>query len=102
MPAWQPIPGETPIDPSGLKIPGVTTRRELSIVEAENIRKAVVKYLAARPSERAAPFDFHWCLRLHQEMFGDVWEWAGVPRSRDGYNIGVLFHTGYFTDEIKK
>jgi hypothetical protein len=67
MPAWQPIPGETPIDPSGLKILGVTNRRELNIVEAENIRKAVVKYLAASPSERTAPFDFGWCVRLQSQ-----------------------------------
>lgn len=93
MPALQPIPSETPIAPSGLKILGVTNRRELNIVEAENIRKAVVKYLAASPSERTAPFDFGWCVRLHKEMFGDVWEWAGVPRTRDGCSIGVPFHT---------
>lgn len=54
MPAWQSIPGETPIDPSGLKIRGITTRKELNVVEAENIRKAVVKYLAARPAEKTA------------------------------------------------
>jgi hypothetical protein len=37
--AWEAIPGETPIDTSGLKIRGVRTRDELDTVEAENIRK---------------------------------------------------------------
>ena len=43
---------ETPIDLSAL-LPrvkaSVRSRRDLNIVEAENIRHAVVKYLAARP-----------------------------------------------------
>ena len=77
---WTPIPGETPIDVSGLKVSGVTNRRELSVVEAANIRLAIVKYLSATPSKRKAPFTYDWCLRLHREMFGSVWEWAGKPR----------------------
>ena len=28
---WKPIPGETPIDVSGLKVSGVTNRDQLSI-----------------------------------------------------------------------
>ena len=51
--------------------------------EAENIRKATVKYLAARPSERLAPFNFDWLLKFHKEMFGDVWSWAGKLRTTD-------------------
>lgn len=91
MDKWHSIPGETPIDPSGLKIRGITTRSELNAVEAENIRKAVVKYLSAKPSRRLAPFDLAWCQRLHQEMFGDVWEWAGTIRTRD-LNLGIPFY----------
>lgn len=83
-----PIDGETLIDISGLRIAGVTNRRELNAVEAENIRKAVVKYLAGRVSERVAPFDFDWILRLHRQMLGDVWDWAGAIRSRD-LNLGA-------------
>lgn len=83
-----PIPGETPIDDvSGLKIPGITTRAELNIFEAQNIEKAVAKYLTIRPSARSAPFTDDWVLSLHQEMFGDVWDWAGIPRTRD-LNLG--------------
>jgi len=86
------IPGETPIDDaSGLKVKGIITRRELSACEAENIRKATVKYLAARPSRRSARFDLVWVRRLHREMFGDVWKWAGTFRTAP-LNIGVPAH----------
>lgn len=89
---WDTLPGETPIDDiSGLKIKDVRTRIELATVEAENVRKAVLKYLAAKPSHRIAPFDFTWSLKLHKEMFGDVWEWAGRPRQID-LNLGVSWH----------
>ena len=47
MSQWNPIPGETPIaDISGLIPKHVTSRAQLNIVEAENIRKVIVKYLA--------------------------------------------------------
>jgi Fic-DOC domain mobile mystery protein B len=89
MSLFDPIPGETPIDDvSELKVKGITTRGELAIHEAENIRKALVKYLAAKPSRRIAPFDYAWSLRLHEEMFGDVWAWAGRLR-KSNVNIGV-------------
>jgi len=89
MTGWQTLPGETPIgDISGLKVSGVATRSELNKIEAENIRKAVVKYLAAKPSRRTAPFDLPWVLQLHREMLGDVWAWAGTIRTTVT-NIGV-------------
>jgi Fic-DOC domain mobile mystery protein B len=86
---FETIPGETPIDDlSGLKVEGITTRAELNPVEAENIRKAVVKYLAGKPSRRSARFDLKWVLQLHREMLGDVWDWAGSARTTPT-NIGV-------------
>ena len=89
MPPWEPIPGETPIDDiSGLKVPGIATRKELNRLEAENIKKAVLKYLAKRPSRRSAPFDLSWSQKLHHEMFGKVWKWAGEIRRSDK-TIGV-------------
>jgi len=57
MPDWTPIPGETPIsDLSFLKVKGITTRRELIVHEAENIRKATIHFLAERPTRKSAPF----------------------------------------------
>ena len=89
MSAWPSRPGETPIDPSGLKKRGsVTNRRELSAIEAANINEAFLKYLASKPTSRSAPFDYEWFLQLHREMFRDVWTWAGALRTRDA-NIGV-------------
>ena len=92
---WPSIPGETPIDLSHLtanvKARGITTRQELSSLEAQNIAKSFIKYLAAKPSPRLAPFDYSWSLRLHKEMFGEVWEWAGSIRTADG-NLGVPFY----------
>jgi Fic-DOC domain mobile mystery protein B len=88
---WRPIGGETPIDISGLKVSGVTNRRELNVVEAENIRKPIAKYLLGRPTAQTAPFTYSWLLSLHEEMFGGVWEWAGRQR-RCQLNIGCAPH----------
>jgi Fic-DOC domain mobile mystery protein B len=89
MALWDPIPGETPIeDISGLIPKGVSTRAQLNAAEAENIRKAVMRYLVAKPSRRQAPFTLEWCYKLHKQMFGDVWSWAGRPR-RSELNLGV-------------
>jgi len=86
---WEQPHGETPIDPSGLRKRGsIRNRRELSTAEALNINRAFRKYLASKPSSRSARFDHEWSLKLHREMFGDVWTWAGVVRTRD-LNLGV-------------
>jgi Fic-DOC domain mobile mystery protein B len=83
------IPGETPIDDvSELKIKGISLRRELNGYEAKNILKAVIKYLSKKPSRRLAPFDFSWQKRLHKEMLGEVWGWAGRLRT-SRLNIGI-------------
>jgi Fic-DOC domain mobile mystery protein B len=84
-----PTPGETPIDDlSGLKVKGISLRKELSALEAENIRKATQKYFVGRLTRKKARLDYAWLLRLHKEMFGDVWTWAGRLRGHDT-NIGV-------------
>ena len=92
MDKWQNIPGETPInDISGLILRNVTTRSQLNDLEAENIRKAVVIYLAAKPTKRQAPFTLNWIYKLHQQMFGYVWAWAGTKRTVE-LNFGVPVH----------
>jgi fido (protein-threonine AMPylation protein) len=81
---WQPIDGETPVDDlSYLKNKSRKTRRQVAEDEAENIRKAVVKLLASKPSSRTAPFDYPWMLNVHRLMYGDVWTWAGEIRQID-------------------
>jgi Fic-DOC domain mobile mystery protein B len=79
--------GETPLDDVSGLIPAITTRRELDEHEARNILKVVVKYLTSPPSKRLARFDYAWFLKLHQQMFGDVWRWAGQLRTTD-LNVG--------------
>jgi fido (protein-threonine AMPylation protein) len=59
----------------------------LDPLEADNIRAAVVKYLAGRPSRRLAPFTLKWALRLHKEMLAKVWLWAGRIRTVE-LNLG--------------
>lgn len=83
MALWQGIPGETPIDPTGLRRPGsIRNRKELNVAEANNILPVVTKYLGRKPTRRMAPFDYSWTRRLHKAMFGDVWKWAGEIRTR--------------------
>lgn len=92
MALWKPIPGETRIDDiSGLKIKSIRLRSELNLFEAENVRKAIAKYLAAKPGKRQTRFDLSWALRLHKQMFGDVWKWAGEIRATD-LSIGIPWH----------
>jgi Fic-DOC domain mobile mystery protein B len=88
QPIWTPIPGETPLENfDGLRIRSVRTRAQLNIVEAENVKQAIAKYLTTK----TAPFDYAWVVRLHGEMFGDVWKWAGSSRQED-LNFGCAWH----------
>jgi Fic-DOC domain mobile mystery protein B len=90
MADWQSIPDETPIDPSGLR-PAIRrivhSRGQLIPLEAENIRAAIVKYLAITPSRRLAPFTLEWVLKLHKDMLAKVWVWAGRIRTIE-LNLG--------------
>jgi fido (protein-threonine AMPylation protein) len=89
MPVFQPIPGETPItDFSELKVKGIFYRSELNRVEATNIARAMSRYLGGTLTRKEAPFDYAWLLRLHREMFEDVWGWAGRLRT-SVTNIGI-------------
>lgn len=89
---WKPRKGETPYgDLEGFRLAKKypdPTRDLVDELEEENIRKATLKYLAGKPSAKKAPFDYAWLLQLHSEMYGDVWDWAGQPRTTNT-NIGV-------------
>ncbi len=92
MALWKPIPGETPIeDISGLLVKSITLRSELDTEEAGNILEAALAYFTGKLTRAIAPFDYAWALRLHKEMFGKVWSWAGTLRKSDT-NIGVPYH----------
>ncbi len=77
-------------DISGLKL-DITkqyTLKDIYKYEAKNIQKATLKYMLDKPSKKVAPFSFEWLLKLHYEMFGDVWDWAGKIRQVE-LSIGV-------------
>lgn len=87
----KPIDDATPLnDISGLKLPKgkAYTLKEIHEKEAQNIAKAILKYLSAPPSKKEAPFSYHWMMELHEEMFGDIWEWAGKFRKTE-LSIGI-------------
>ncbi len=82
------ITGQTPLDDiSGLRDRSIKNTSQLNAAEAENIRVAVFKYLASKPTKRSARFDVAWTKKLHKEMLGDVWAWAGTYRTAE-LNIG--------------
>ncbi len=64
------------------------TLQDIYFYEAENITKAILKYLSAKPSKKLASFSYEWFLTLHKEMFGEVWDWAGKLRQVE-LSIGV-------------
>jgi Fic-DOC domain mobile mystery protein B len=87
----KPIEDATPLDDiSGLKLPSdkVYSLKEVYIAEANNIASATIKYLSAPPSKKLAPFSYKWLSSLHQEMFGNVWDWAGKFRQVE-LSIGI-------------
>lgn len=78
--------GETPLDDlSGLKA-DITKRGELDTLEFQNNLKAYQKYFL-KPLSLTRIFTHRGLLRIHQEMFGEVWSWAGEKR-KSGKNLG--------------
>lgn len=83
------LPGATPLDPDEAAdlIPTyISTQGELNSLEQENILKAE-KWLARRRSMEEVLSEI-FLRRLHVEMFGDVWRWAGKYRTTDK-SIGI-------------
>ncbi len=73
-----------PDDVEGLKLSYVTTRGELNDAEATNVAAA----LNRRVPTTDRLLGHLYLRRLHAEMFGDVWSWAGRYRTR-GTNVGI-------------
>jgi Fic-DOC domain mobile mystery protein B len=81
--------GATPItdeQAEGLIPTWVATRAELNLVERENILKGRRGY--RRPPPTDAVLDDMFVRRLHRNLFGDVWRWAGTYRLTEA-NIGI-------------
>ena len=98
----KPIDDATPLDDeSGLKISKSKSYslKEIYEKEALNIANATIKYLSAPPSRKEAPFTYEWLLKLHEEMFGNVWDWAGKTRTVE-LSIGIKAYL--VSTELKK
>ena len=81
-------PGATPIDideAEGLLLSHITNRAELDRWEQDNIKEAE-EWAFRRKKRDILNTDF--ACRLHKQMFGTVWGWAGLFR-KSGKNIGV-------------
>jgi len=74
-------------DLSGLKLPWIKTQNQLNTLEAENVHEAVKKHLKkwTRFSEVLSPVLLQ---KIHFDMFGTVWDWAGKWRTKIT-NIGA-------------
>jgi Fic-DOC domain mobile mystery protein B len=68
----------------------VTTRRDLNEVERDNIVRGAVWARRVR-GDIAIILNDGFSKRLHEQMFGDVWKWAGTYRQSE-LNIGIAPH----------
>lgn len=82
----------TPInDCSGLIPEWVHNIDDLNRVEAENILSAQRKYLRKSVPSPDKWFQIKDLKKIHQEMFGKVWDWAGCFR-KSTTSIGIAPH----------
>ncbi len=92
--------GATPIaDASGLKLAHVLTYSDLCAAEAENILAAAGIHLSRRKNPSRPWFNDEYIRKVHRDMFGLVWEWAGMYKTRQT-NFGVPVHS--VREEIAK
>ncbi|CAC9528354.1 hypothetical protein [uncultured Gammaproteobacteria bacterium] len=88
-------------DFSGLKLDKDKTysASEIYFFEAQNILKASLDYWGGVPNKKSASLDTDFFLKLHKEMFGNVWDWAGKIRTVE-LNFGVKAYL--VSTELKK
>lgn len=87
-------PGATPLseeDIRGLKIESIATQGELNEAEAANIISGQEWALRSRTAGLSDMLSDEYLQRLHVEMFGAIWKWAGEFRPIQT-NIGVEPH----------
>lgn len=82
------VDGQTPLDPDeldGLKHPHVTHRGQLDQLEQANIQQGLI-WLGRQRNPKILTDQF--LRKLHRQLFGDVWSWAGTYRLTEK-NIGI-------------
>lgn len=91
------IDGQTPLDEDekeGLRIPTITTRKELDEFEQFNVQRAV-SWSLSRKLRIDIILTEKFIRDLHKKMFNEVWAWAGEFR-KSNKNIGVdKFQIGF-------
>ena len=83
--------GATPLSPDdllGLKLPHVQTRAQLNEIEAANILQGQNWVSSLKVLTLDDIFSRDFVIALHENLFGDIWQWAGTFRQRE-LNIGV-------------
>jgi Fic-DOC domain mobile mystery protein B len=83
-------PGSTPLTDEefkGLLPRFITTRKDLNDAESKNNSEALKKYFLSK-RKKSFRFELIDLFRIHKEMFGHVWLWAGKKR-KTNKNIGV-------------
>ncbi|MCP3934822.1 MAG: mobile mystery protein B [Actinomycetia bacterium] len=88
----------TEADVQGLIPSWVATRADLNDVEATNVARGY-DWIFANRFSIADITDIAFVQELHRQMFGDVWEWAGVFRTTD-LNIGIRWFE--ITEAVKQ
>jgi len=80
-------------DLSGLKLANLSDRRARDAAELEAITRAYNKHLfrARRKKPGSGWLTEDFVRKVHRDMFGTIWEWAGAYRRSDT-NIGVNWH----------
>lgn len=98
--------GETPLDDiSGLKLKKITTRKELDESEAKNILKAYIHYTLNPLIFKKIEFNLSFFRKLHEDMFGDVWSWAGKFRTSQtsiGVEANKIYQALYYLEDDLK
>jgi len=86
-------PGATPLRPEdlrALRLLHITTYAELNEAEAANIIAGQEWALRSRTSDLPSILSDDYLQQLHEEMYGEVWKWAGNYRTHDT-NIGSRY-----------
>lgn len=84
------IDGQTPIgedEKVGLRIKSISTQGELDEFEQQNIEHAIL-WLKKRKLKKDEILPEEFLRKLHKQMFGQLWLWAGEYR-KTNKNIGV-------------
>jgi Fic-DOC domain mobile mystery protein B len=100
------IEGQTPLEQDemdGLLISTIATRGELDEFEQQNIEKAIMWSLN-RSFKADMIFNERFIRKLHTQMYGDVWSWAGEFR-KTNKNIGmdwwkIAIELKYLLDDV--